>query len=734
MVFFATALGLLLHICFWGAGLAWLASPRVWKRFWPLFIGIAGIALQSGVVWIGAHTNLKGTLVYAWPAQLHPLILLAVAWWRHGTGGWKAWFRLAGLLLLMVVVLGGMMVPFAAASKFLTTFSLGSCDAADYAAGARVLTEFAHGDRSGFIGLTEVVRVHSVDNFFDYWLRLNHFTPSAVLALNGAVFGLEAYQLVSVSAAVFLVLGIPIVFWVARAGFRYRSGASLLLAVIYGVSPLMWYAVAHASMSQLLAAPAIALINLGAVATWRAGASWRRLRSMMGLLALGFWLILGAYNFIVVVCCVPALFYAGGQAVWFGASRKFLRWLAGWLAPLVLVSMCAPARITGLLERFLLFREYDFGWKIPALSPEGWYGLVGTTTLDAYGGAVRWILSAVLMLALLPAFIVGAKRRQAQVFMAICFSVPILLAYAFLLIRGETHSTNASYDAYKLLAVFYPGLLAALCFGLFRLRRTGAVHRAIAVGLGAGVLAGNLHGAVRFAVRLENPPLLVDLTLPKLKAIESVPEVNSINMKIADFWERIWANVFLLHRPQYFPTHTYEGRLNTELKGEWDLMGGLVSVRLPDDPKGLELGKPYSLVKNSSPFFLKARFGEGWYDMERIPRHNVMWRWTKGDAELIIDNPQSHPLNVAFRFEVRSVVNRDLEIWVNGRRLRRVPIGTSLAWVRVPTITVEPGSTVVRLRSNLPPRQASASDTRLLGFAAYGIEVDVKTTPDPMDD
>ena len=45
--------------------------------------------------------------------------------------------------------------------------------------------------RTGFLGLTEVVRVMSVDNFFDYWLRLNHFTPSALIALKSSVLGRE---------------------------------------------------------------------------------------------------------------------------------------------------------------------------------------------------------------------------------------------------------------------------------------------------------------------------------------------------------------------------------------------------------------------------------------------------------------------------------------------------------------------------------------------------------------
>ena len=94
----------------------------------------------------------------------------------------------------MAATLALLVFPLSRASRDLTTNSLGSCDAADYAAGARVLQEFAHGDRGGFLGLTEVVKVASVDNFYDFWLRLNHFTPSALIALNDAVFGLEPYQ------------------------------------------------------------------------------------------------------------------------------------------------------------------------------------------------------------------------------------------------------------------------------------------------------------------------------------------------------------------------------------------------------------------------------------------------------------------------------------------------------------------------------------------------------------
>ena len=157
MIHFAVAFALLAHVLFWGAGAAMLAMPRPWHRFWPVLVLPMGFGLQSAVVWIGAHTNLPGTNSYALASEALPAVLLALALWRFG---WRpsvtnvsrfglVWAGVAACLALLVL-------PLALASGGLTTISLGSCDAADYAGGARVLMEFARGDREGFLGLTEV--------------------------------------------------------------------------------------------------------------------------------------------------------------------------------------------------------------------------------------------------------------------------------------------------------------------------------------------------------------------------------------------------------------------------------------------------------------------------------------------------------------------------------------------------------------------------------------------------
>jgi hypothetical protein len=734
MAFFVAAFALVGSVLLWGFGLAWLATPRRWRMLWPLFIAPCGLALQAAVVWAGAHTDLAGTDVYGRFALILPLVLLGLAWWRCGAPDWRAMVRLRGVGLVMLAVLLVVAGSMSSASRRLTSFSLGSCDAADYAAGARVFREFASGDREGFMGLTEVVRILSVDNFYDYWVRLNHFTPSGIAALNATLLGREPFELISLLGGVFLVLGVPVAFLLARSALRIGSGGSLAVSTVYGFSPLLWYAVAHVALSQLVAAVAVGLLTWSGVVLWRAGATWRRGFELGILLVVAYTLLLGAYNFMILFCLLPAAAFAVGWSMWAGTYARLGRWWAGMLAPLAVSALLMPERVAGLAERFLLLRQYNFGWKIPALSPEGWVGIVGGVLLQGYDSRVRWVLSAVVMAAFLTALAVALRRRRAMAFLALCLTVPILSGYVILLIQARAQGTNASYDAYKLLAAFYPGVLAGLCFWLVHLRSRRRLVVAL-TGAGAIALVGaNLLGSLRFAERLRNPPYLVDRGLASLQAIESAPEVTSINLRVADFWSRLWANSFLLRKPHYFPTHTYEGRLNTPLRGEWDLLDGVISVVPPEPSAPVKLERPYSLVWTRSPHFISAHFGEGWYEREQIPRANARWHWTKGDAEIVIENPQSGPLDVAFRFQARSVEPRNLEIWINGRRRRTVSIGTELEWVRVPSIRISPGTTSVQLRSPTPPTLVGPNDRRPLGFAAYGIEVKVLNAPDRGDE
>jgi hypothetical protein len=116
----------------------------------------------------------------------------------------------------------------------------------------------------------------------------------------------------------------------------------------------------------------------------------------------------------------------------------------------------------------------------------------------------------------------------------------------------------------------------------------------------------------------EPAALIVDGELRQLRKIEAMAEVKSVNLLVPDMWSRLWANAFLLRKEQFFPTHTYEGRLNTPLRGEWDLEGGLIAIELPDGARR-QVTRRFALVDTRHPAFVRAEFADGWHPEKAIP-------------------------------------------------------------------------------------------------------------------
>lgn len=723
------AFALLLHVLFWGAGAAMLLMPRPWARFWPVLVLPAGFALQSAVVWAGAYAGLSGTNMYAHASLALPAALLGWALWRHHPrAAWTdvtriglVWAATAACLVLLVL-------PVAIASRGLTTISMGSCDAADYAAGARVLMEFARGDRAGFIGLVEVVQVHSVDNFFDYWLRLNHFTPAALLALNGSILHCAPHELATLLTAVLLAAAVPVVFWTSRVLFRYNGGASLVIASLFGISPVMWYAVAHVSPGQLLAAPAIALLTWSGIALWRGRMTWRCAGMFMGVQAIAYWLILGSYNFIIIVGLVPVIAYALGLALWRRQWRRFGKWVLMMAVPLVACSLVFAPRVAGLAERFMLLQAYDFGWQIPALTAEGWLGMVQGPDLQAWTFAgLRWLLSALVVGMLVWAYIRAGQQGRRAAWVALSVSVPILVGYLFLQARGARLGTNASYDAYKLFAVFYPLLLPAFCWWV-TLRRSGRLHEwLLVVGVAIIVTGFNLVGCGMFVWKLSRPPLIVDGELRQLRQVEAMADVKSVNLLVPDMWSRLWAHVFLLRKEQYFLTHTYEGRLNTALRGDWDLEGGRVAVMLPEGARR-QITSRFALVDTRHPAFVRALPTEGWHQEESVPSARDYWRWTTEKAVIEVDNPHPYPLRVEPTLDGWSPLPRTVALTNDGVALAVEP-GATLAVRkeresgRLAPVVIPPGKSTLQLRTPEPLYQ-TPDDPRPLGTAVFRLTLE----------
>ncbi|MBX3735398.1 MAG: hypothetical protein KF715_01805 [Candidatus Didemnitutus sp.] len=719
MLFFTVASAIILHTLFWGAGLALIATPRPWRRYWPVFVPVCGLMLQSTAVWIGANCGLPGTNSYAWASEALPAVLLVLGVWRRRGRIGADLARFGWLGLAMCVLLAIAVWPFAAASNRLTSSSMGSCDAADYAAGARVLREFSKDDRIGFMGLREVVELHSVDNFFDHWIRLNHFAPSALIAHHAGIFGLRGFEIINVFTAGLLALSLPLVFWLARSGARHGPGGAFLVSVFYGFSPLLLYAVYHVAIGQLLAAQAIALLTwIGFVAA-RAHRLPPRTCCGLGLLAfVGFCLVLGSYHFIVVVCLAPAAGYAALQAFARRDVGLLARWSALMTAPLLAAAGLYLGRVLGLVERMRLFREIDFGWKIPLLTPEGWLGIVASRTLGPHDLWFRLLLGTMFVALCIWTIWSNPGRQRPWRLASFCLVAPTLVGYAYLHWRAAVHGTNASYDAYKLFAVFYPGMLATFTMWL-RLLRPGSVGfwRPVVYGAVVTILVGNLFANASMWQRMRTPSLIVNDPLIRLRGLEGESQVESINVLTGDVWSRLWANSMLLRKPQFFRYDTYEGRKATPLRGSFDLVGSVCRFEAP----GLQsLGGgewPFLLLQNTrAPGFLRVTIGDGWHDLESDYRTLAKARWTTGNATLVIDNPSREARRVVGRVRASTVDARPLEIALGDTILLRVATARGSQVWDIPEFVIQPGRNVVEFRSDRPGIIPPGKDRRKRGF------------------
>ncbi len=731
MWYYFIAAGLIAHAYYWGAGAAWLGLPWHWRRWWWAFAPGLGLALQSAVVWAGAHTALHGTAQYAWWSELLPLGLLLAGLVRRGVRSslqlGASLARPPAVLLMGIMAVSGwfLLNPMAAAGSGVTSSSLGSCDHADYAMGARVLAEFSQNDRTGMLGLTEVTRIGSAEYFFDFWLRLNHFTPSALIAHHSVIFGLEPYRLVSLTAVVLLLLNVPMVFFLSRVAAGSKTGVALFVAGLYALSPLSAYAVHQGALGQLLAAQGIGLLVVTTALLFREANCARRLWSLGLVMLAAFWLLAGSYNFILVVCLAQAVPWVLGQAWTESRLKPIIRvGLATGVALAVCVVLFWP-RFSGIIERFQLFADHDYGWAVPLVSWDGWLGLVSDVYLEANPTSWRWFIMAGLAAGWMIWIIMTWRRQRASALAAAALVLPVAAGWTILAWESLTRP-NASYDAFKLISVFYPGLLAGLCAGLAlggkSLRSRGTML------FMAWLLAFNLFRAEEFRRKMASPPLRVDKHIVALGKIERMPQVASVNVRVSLYWARLWADAFLLRTPHYFAEPTYEGRNVTPLRGEWDLRYTMLAVLPVAEPDRIDLGRNFQLVRPAAVQALRVEFGPGWYAPERFGTDQ--WRWTNGAGKILLTSMQSSPLRVSLRLMVEGLRSGDkLEVECNGQHLEDAGLSTVPGWTEPIDLTLPPGPSALTLLAGSHNSHQAGNDQRNLGIALHQLELHLLRGP-----
>jgi len=209
--------------------------------------------------------------------------------------------------------------------------------------------------------------------------------------------------------------------------------------------------------------------------------------------------------------------------------------------------------------------------------------------------------------------------------------------------------------------------------------------------------------------------------------------VKSLNLLVPDMWSRLWANEFLLRKPQYFLTHTYEGRRNTPLRGDWDLEGGLIAVKPPGEARR-QITAHYALVDTRSPQFVRATLNGSWYDEERDPKNGERWRWSRPGADILLENPQHSPVRLRITLDGWSLGGPRYLSLVLAGAAPSVPtpgtlVGTERRKTSLPEIIVPPGRSILMFSAPQPPREPSVGgidgDPRSLEFCVFGLELEV---------
>jgi hypothetical protein len=191
-------------------------------------------------------------------------------------------------------------------------------------------------------------------------------------------------------------------------------------------------------------------------------------------------------------------------------------------------------------------------------------------------------------------------------------------------------------------------------------------------------------------------------------------------MLVENYWARLWANAFLLKKPQYFLTHTYEGRLNTALKGEWNLSDSFLQQIPLHAEDRIVINARFHAERVAAPGFVQASFAEGWYREEA--GNGRRWRWSNGQGQITLTNPANVPVHATLRLEVRGLSPRHMELRQEQLVVAACDLDGTYQNVTVNDLLIPPGRSSLGLVSEASTG-TGATDSRPLAVALYGFEL-----------
>jgi hypothetical protein len=160
---------------------------------------------------------------------------------------------------------------------------------------------------------------------------------------------------------------------------------------------------------------------------------------------------------------------------------------------------------------------------------------------------------------------------------------------------------------------------------------------------------------------------------------------------------------------------------NGYIDGGASLLGDLRSARRSDILAESRDFICVGLLPFTSPL-LPAEFDSSWYRLEGEFDQN--WRWSKGDAQVVLYNNGSAAESVILRFALRSLKARHLEIRMAGQTLYETDLRAMLTISEMHlAITLPVGRSVLTFKTDQSAVQPQNGDLRFLAFCLLNFEV-----------
>ncbi len=599
MLFIMYSLIFIMLLYFQGIGVSVFVIPKELRKYAVFIIPIIGFCITSILGWYCYFFNLPGTDTYA-KYLLIPtgtlLIYHLIGKTRNAVLGEcfdSLKLNIIPMLIGLVVVLL-FSVPFLNHKDGLTSVSYINNDSANTASLSKYIKEFSRQDKTGLLGELDTYK-HQVETQILGGPLFNSFFASLT--------NLKPHQVQNISFSVFFLLGIFMVYILARELFGYNKKAAWVIMAIFGLNPMLFFNNHLSFQGQIvslsLALCAFFVLIKAAIETTELKKLWAYL-PLFVLINCGISL---TYNHIFPLLFAPVVLMLVIHVSVEKSYRKGWNWVIFVSVGMILMAVLLPYRTMAIIEMTLSRLGSTGGWHFPLFTPDTIFGFtLNHVNLEAHHLSKRILLSliptAVAVWGLLRCY-----RKDKQTFFLL-FSIlfTTLVFYFVYAFSGKHEEGWGGYRSYKILSFYLPLIILSglhLFSGVeFSSRKPKAV---LLSAICCIFLLVNTYSAVMITKMVMKKNQAATLDMADLEKVEKMPEVQSINILSDTCWDILWETHFLYRKKLHFKNQiSYHGTF-VGTKGEWDLINTKKNdLERNDEMKIITINDTYSLVKSEN--------------------------------------------------------------------------------------------------------------------------------------